>query len=569
MEGACVLEVDVNGEAKFFVDKKVLSAFSGRLSKLFRKVSETGDSKTLKVIFHDLPGGSEAFELMSRFCYNNGSIQITPINTCLLHFVAHFMEMTNNFSSSHNLITQTEKSLECIPYWTWSELLTAFKQCQLWFQTANSSGVLDKILDTLVGRIMTASDKSPSGSSPDSSALRLSFDTRSTITMKNSHHPSCWFEDLLVLNTDTIEKAIKCMISRKVDHAAISRFLFYYLKHRYLNATTDEKRKTTEIIIGLLYSFDESSFSYKGLFGILRMSSSINLSKHCRSRLESMVGSQIDQATLDSLLVPASEGMDSLYDVNLVLRFLRYFLQSGVQICVKRLKRVGSLMDLYITEVAPDPSLKPYKFVALTTALPDSARDSYDAIYRAIDMYLEVHSGLAEEEKMKICCAINYAKLSSETCKHLARNSKFPSRTAMQALITQHSKLKSLLQDTNYLSKLCNSPHKNKQMNDGEQVILYAKRVDLSTENEKLKANLQGMQWRVIELEKVLPISDTMEDEEPIDQKKYLEEICKPKCVRPLRAYQACVERIKGDESRHKKHCTDSTLIIGPVLIHA
>ncbi|XP_039139886.1 cytochrome b-c1 complex subunit 6-like [Dioscorea cayenensis subsp. rotundata] len=46
-----------------------------------------------------------------------------------------------------------------------------------------------------------------------------------------------------------------------------------------------------------------------------------------------------------------------------------------------------------------------------------------------------------------------------------------------------------------------------------------------------------------------------MEDEDPIDQKKYLEEICKPKCVRPLRAYQACVERIKGDESG-SKHCT-------------
>ncbi|KAH7662246.1 ubiquinol-cytochrome c reductase subunit 6 protein, partial [Dioscorea alata] len=45
------------------------------------------------------------------------------------------------------------------------------------------------------------------------------------------------------------------------------------------------------------------------------------------------------------------------------------------------------------------------------------------------------------------------------------------------------------------------------------------------------------------------------EDEDPIDQKKYLEEICKPKCVRPLRAYQACVERIKGDESG-SKHCT-------------
>ncbi|RRT85608.1 hypothetical protein BHE74_00003992 [Ensete ventricosum] len=27
-------------------------------------------------------------------------------------------------------------------------------------------------------------------------------------------------------------------------------------------------------------------------------------------------------------------------------------------------------------------------------------------------------------------------------------------------------------------------------------------------------------------------------DEEPVDPKQYLEDACKPKCVRPLRAYQ-------------------------------
>nr|KJB11898.1 hypothetical protein B456_002G001600 [Gossypium raimondii] len=46
-----------------------------------------------------------------------------------------------------------------------------------------------------------------------------------------------------------------------------------------------------------------------------------------------------------------------------------------------------------------------------------------------------------------------------------------------------------------------------------------------------------------------------MADEEPVDQKKYLEDGCKPKCVKQLRSYEACVKRIQGDESGHK-HCT-------------
>ncbi|WOK96444.1 hypothetical protein Cni_G05151 [Canna indica] len=44
-------------------------------------------------------------------------------------------------------------------------------------------------------------------------------------------------------------------------------------------------------------------------------------------------------------------------------------------------------------------------------------------------------------------------------------------------------------------------------------------------------------------------------DVEPIDPKQHLEEASKAKCVRPLHAYQACVDRIKGDDTGHK-HCT-------------
>ena len=36
-----------------------------------------------------------------------------------------------------------------------------------------------------------------------------------------------------------------------------------------------------------------------------------------------------------------------------------------------------------------------------------------------------------------------------------------------------------------------------------EQIVVYAGNIDRSTENEKLRAHLQGMQWRVMELEKL------------------------------------------------------------------
>ncbi|KAF8414056.1 hypothetical protein HHK36_002055 [Tetracentron sinense] len=506
----CDLQVDVNGQEIFFVDKRILSSFSGRLSKLFGNL--TGTTRNLKVIFHDLPGGAEGFELIARFCYNNGRTEINPSNISLLHCAAYFMEMTKDISGTHNLIEQTEKSLQGMGYWTWSELLVALKQCQDLVPAANSSGITEKCLDSLVARLALPSDASPSTSSPDSSGFRFSCDTRSTESVKHSYfRTNWWFEDLVVFNLDIIENVTKAMVSQKFDHVMISRFLFYFQKSRFVGASSDEKRKITETVVNLLFLLDGSSVSCKNLFGILRVASSLNVSKCCKNKLESMIGSQLDQATLDNLLFPSPHGMDYLYDVNLVLRFLKSFLLGGgCQVSSTRSRKVASLMDLYIAEVAPDSCLKPSKFVALVMALPDPARDSYDGIYRAMDMYLEVHAGLSEEEKMKVCCALNYEKLSIEACKHVAQNPKFPSRTAVQALISQQSKLKSLLQDTNHLKSFDDSPcsyiekgSKGKKEEEGEQIVLYAKKLDLSMENEKLRANLQGMQWRVMELEKV------------------------------------------------------------------
>jgi hypothetical protein len=372
--------------------QKIITSYSGRLSKLFGK--SKGTTRNLKVIFHDFPGGAESFELMSRFCYNNGNTQISPYNICLLHCAAQFMEMNNSISGTHNLLEQIENSLKEINYWTWSELLIALKQCQDLLPVVNSSVILQKCLDSLVGRLALTSEASPcpSTSSPDSSGFRFSCDTKSTESLKtNFSRATWWYEDLLILSPNLVEMLVKSMVARKFNHGIISRFLFYYHKSKLYTATSDEKRKIVEAVIDMLFTLEWSSVSYKSLFGILRVSMSLNINKNSKNKLESMIGSQLDQATLDNLLVPSPYGNNYLYDVNLVLRFLKAFLSKrSCQLSAIQLKKVASLMDLYMAEVAPDPCLKPSKFLALAMALPDSARDSNDILYRAMDMYLEV-----------------------------------------------------------------------------------------------------------------------------------------------------------------------------------
>jgi hypothetical protein len=51
---------------------------------------------------------------------------------------------------------------------------------------------------------------------------------------------------------------------------------------------------------------------------------------------------------------------------------------------------VGRLVDKYLGEISPDQGLKVSKFLAVAESLPDSARDCYDGVYGALDIYLEV-----------------------------------------------------------------------------------------------------------------------------------------------------------------------------------
>ncbi|KAE8654806.1 Phototropic-responsive NPH3 family protein, putative isoform 2 [Hibiscus syriacus] len=510
MAACCDLEADINGEETFLLNKKIICSYSGRLRKLLRK--STG-SKRNKVIFHDFPGGAENFDLIARFCYNNGEIDVNPSNISLLYSAAEFMEMNDSVSGNCNLLEKTKKCIEEIGYWTWPDLLVALKHCQDLQQVA-TSGILEKCLDSIVGRLAITSEASPcaSTSSPDSSGFRFSCDTRSTESLKNSFsRVNWWFDDLSVLSPDFIEMLIKTMVSRKYNHMTIGRFLFYYQKSKFFTVSSDEKCKVLEVVIDMLYTLDPSCVSCKSLFGILRVLPGLNISKSSRNKLESMIGSQMDQVTLDSLLIPSPYGTSYLYDVNLILRFLNAFLcGGGCRLSPARMKKVASLMDLYIAEVAPDPFLRSSKFLALVVALPDSARDCWDELYHAMDVYLEVHAGLSEEEKLKICCALNYEKLSSDACIHLSQNTNFPSKTAVRALVSQQLKLKNSLLgtkntklDTDSPRKFSETRGKAKKGEDGEQIVLYSGKLDISADNENLRTHLQGMQWRVIELEKL------------------------------------------------------------------
>lgn len=213
--------------------QNIVARYSGKFIKLFGKNSISPDRK-LKVIFHDFPGGASGFELVLRFCYNNGKHDITPFNLFLAHAAAKFMEMKESFTEKGpNLLEQTEKSIQEISYWTWSDLLTALKQCQDFTLVQGcSSMMLEKCLESIVGRLVLASEASPcpSSCSSDISGDRCSSESKSTESSSSKtvfSRSTWWFEDLLFLSPLLVQMLVKSMLWRKLDHVIISRFLMY------------------------------------------------------------------------------------------------------------------------------------------------------------------------------------------------------------------------------------------------------------------------------------------------------------------------------------------------------
>ncbi|KAE8661963.1 scarecrow-like protein 32-like [Hibiscus syriacus] len=349
MAVCCDLEVDVNGEETFLLDK------------VKQTIGKSTGAKRSRVIFHDFPGGAGNFELIS------------------------------------SLFEKIERSVEEIGAGL-GLILWALKHGQDLQQAATSSA--------------------------------LGFGSRAI--------PKAEFETRLLSSIFVVRRPFgfesqhETQSSRNRDRYALhSRSEFCFVQ---------EFVRDSSVVLNL------------------------NISKSSRSKLEDMIGSQLDQATLDNLLIPSPYGTSYMYDVNLVLKFLKAFLRRDRQSSPIRTKKVGSLIDSYIAEVAPDPYLKPSKFRALVTALPDSARDSEDELYHSIDIYLEM-------------LATPFP------------NAKFGSKSAVQALASRQLKLKNFLQGTNHTDSSCKFTENEK--------------LDISADNEKLREHLQGMQSRVMELEKV------------------------------------------------------------------
>ncbi|KAL6579366.1 hypothetical protein OROMI_009582 [Orobanche minor] len=516
MSEPCDLQIHVNGQHTFFLSERILSKYSEKLRKIIKKEKRRTQVRNSGIEINDFPGGPNGFEIVSRFCYNNGGIPITVSNVSLLHCCSVFLEMTEK-ASSVNLLHQTQVFLEGIFYWSWNDILTCVKNCEPFFSCAESCGLIDKLMCSLLAKIAQNPDSnflsvssSSSSSSPEMSHCLCSESVRYNSSARKAR--AWWFQDLTILGPKTIEQFLRALGSydNGNNNLVLTRFLLHYLKTA-LHSNGSKKSLYSALADTAAHGvvlMGETAFSCRGLFSVLRIVSRFGLSRKHRIALERLIGSMLDQATLDDFLVSGGDGR-GVYDVNFVLRLIRLFVHYNDKLSLQKMKKVGELVDMYLGEIGPDPNLKLSKFLEVAECLPDCARDSFDYVYRAIDIYLESHPALSLEERSRLSRCLNYEKLSLEACKDLAKNPRIPPRIAVQALLaSQHSTIQTpdssspgsksrdiVVNNSEYQLVLYKNEGGNaKSTSDTEKSLL---------EGEEMRVNLERMQWKVVELENV------------------------------------------------------------------
>lgn len=228
----------------------------------------------------------------------------------------------------------------------------------------------------------------------------------------------CWFDDACFLDMDYFLKTLSGIQSKGVRPELIGSMITHYASKWLPDLSGDEaadnrnlinnfnqspesvtaswmkKKFFVETLVGILPP-EKDSIPCNFLLRLLRVANTVGAEPSFRTELEKRISWQLDQASLQELMIPSfSHTCGTLLDFELVLRLVQRFLclDESINRNGTSLIKVAKLVDCYLAEAAVDTNLSVSNFISLAGDLPPYARSSDDGLYRAIDTYLKVFS---------------------------------------------------------------------------------------------------------------------------------------------------------------------------------
>ncbi|XP_028763977.1 BTB/POZ domain-containing protein At5g66560 [Neltuma alba] len=504
-----------------------------------------------RITFTDFPGSSDAFEMAAKFCYGV-KIDLSASNVAPLRCAAEFLEMTEEYSED-NLISKTERFLSQSVLKSIKDSIKALKSIEPLMPLSEALAIPQRCIDSIVSRASSANPAlfgwpvTDAGTNDASTRSSLSKQVlwngiESGGRRKSIPRGDSWFEDLGLLSLPLFKQVIHAMKEADLSPDIIESSLMYYAKKYIPGASRSSRRPMTSSSSSVVSEAEQkellefilsnlplgkssgSSTATRFLFGLLRTANILNVSEAGRDALEKKIGSQLEQATLDDLLIPSYSYLnETLYDVDCVERILAHFLAAlqernaaaGGDGGVARspaLMVVGKLIDGYLSEIASDANLKPEKFYNFALSLPNQARLFDDGLYRAVDVYLKAHPRISEAEREKICGVLDCQKLTLEACTHAAQNERLPLRAVVQVLFFEQLQLRHAIAGTLMAAEAAAEPGRPSaalgREEEGDGAIIAGAHDGSSTwrvavrENQVLRLDMDSMRTRVHQLER-------------------------------------------------------------------
>ncbi|CAN8266418.1 unnamed protein product [Cochlearia groenlandica] len=456
------------------------------LSKCLRLKNLVSSQEEQRVVIPliDFPGETEAFEICAKFCYGI-TITLSAHNVVAVRCAAEYLGMTEEaeLGEKDNLVQRLELFLTSCVFKSWRDSIIALqttKAVPLW---SEELGITHRCIEAIANGVNLSPREGFSGVMETGLLRNRSRIRRDRESLCNGggggskgENARWWGEDLADLGLDLYHRTMLAIKSsnREISPKLIGDALRIYAS-KWLQSTEEsnvDSNHVLESVISLIPS-EKSSVPCSFFLRLLKMANAINVSTSLKMELAIKAGRELDKATVTELLIPLSDKSSMLYDVDVVTMMVKQFLSqknsseirpirtrsqhrksrsedninleeitrhSSSCSCSPLLFKVANLVDSYLQEIAKDVNLTVSKFVELADTLPDFSRSCHDGLYKAIDIYLQLHKEIDKSERKRLCRVLDCKKLSVEASKIAAQNQLLPLRVIVQILFVEQAR---------------------------------------------------------------------------------------------------------------------------------
>ncbi|CAL0316347.1 unnamed protein product [Lupinus luteus] len=445
------------GHVKFYLHKFPLLSKSAHLQKL---ISLSNEANADEVQISDIPGGTSAFEICAKYCYGM-TVTLNAYNVIAARCAAEYLGM-NETVEKGNLMYKIDVFLNSSIFRSWKDSIILLQTSRSMLPVAEDLKVISHCIESIAKKACVDVSKVDWSYTYNRKKLPEEnvIDSNQNEVRTRLVQKDWWVEDLCELEVELYKSVIaniktKAVHSNEVIGEALKAYacrkLPNFSKSMSQSGALSKHRLIVETIVWLL-PVEKDSVSCRFLLKLLKAAIFLESGERTREKLIRKIGQQLEEASVNDILIPAPVGDTKTYDVSVVQKMVREFLTKddsaeieSVEGGVEGIRKPGilsdaskllvaKLIDGYLAESAKDHNLPLSDFIDLAELVSGISRPAHDGLYWAIDTYLKEHPGISKGDRKRICKLMDCRNLSVDACMHVVQNEKLPLRVVVQVL---------------------------------------------------------------------------------------------------------------------------------------